>query len=65
MQLEKDESAEYLSTIEISKKKGFTPSFIKKACKVYGLPHYRFGRLLKFKEKEFDQWADERQKKIG
>jgi excisionase family DNA binding protein len=53
--------AEFLSTEEIAKRKGFSVTFIKKAAKQFGLPHYKFGRLLKFKESDFDEWAKQRQ----
>jgi excisionase family DNA binding protein len=56
---------EFLSADELAAKKGFTRTFILKAANKYGLPHYKFGRLVKFREKDFDQWAAQRQKQVG
>lgn len=58
-------AAEFLSTEELAKKKGFSATFIKKAARELGLPHYRFGKLLKFKESDFDKWAEQRMQQVG
>ena len=54
------DSEKFLSSEELAERKGLSVSYIKKAAKQYGLPHYKFGRLLKFKESEFEAWAQQR-----
>lgn len=55
----------YLTVDELSRKTGLSPGFIRKAKKQFGLPHYFFGKLLKFKESEFLEWAEQRKKRTG
>ncbi len=47
---------------ELSEMSGLTVSFIEKAMGAYGLPHYKIGRVIKFKPTEVSKWIDQRKR---
>ena len=50
----------FISIDELAKRKGVSVIFLRRAKTNLGLPYYKWGRLLKFKESEFDEWALQR-----
>lgn len=50
----------YLTIEELAARKGVSVPWIRKAKSNLGLPYYKFGRILKFRESEFDLWASQR-----
>ena len=52
-----------LSKKSLSVSTGLTVAFIERAMKVYNLPHYKVGGLVKFKISEIDVWL--RQRKVS
>lgn len=57
--MQKDYNAEnFLTVIDIASFLNVRPSTIYQWTSLGGLPHYRFGRLLRFKRREVEAWAE-------
>ena len=48
---------------ELAKLSRLTVPFLKKAIKRYSLPHYKLGRLVRFKWSDYEKWKE--QQKVG
>jgi excisionase family DNA binding protein len=50
----------FVSLEELASLTGLKFSYLRRAKEKYGLPYYKFGRLVKVKISEFDRWAEQR-----
>ena len=51
-----------LNIEEVAKSTGLKRSFIKRAIARYDFPHYKIGRLLKFRISSVNEWVEKRRK---
>lgn len=49
---------QYLSIDEVSSYSGFRKSFLYALVEGGDIPHYKIGRLIRFKKEDFDMWME-------
>ena len=48
----------FLTISEVAKKLKVSPSWVYKKCKAGIMPHVRIGNMLRFVEKDVEQWVN-------
>ena len=58
-------STQYLSINELSLYSGLKKSFLYSQVEAGDIPHYKIGRLIRFKKEDFDTWMEGHKVDVG